>query len=35
MKPNVFDLPYHVTRDGKVYRLKTQGWELRKLKIVT
>lgn len=35
MKPNVFGLPYHVTRDGKVYRLKTQGWELRKLKIVT
>lgn len=35
MKPNVFDLPYHVTRDGKVYRLKTKGWELRKLKIVT
>lgn len=35
MKPNVFDLPYHVTKDGKVYRLKTQGWELRKLKIVT
>lgn len=36
MKPNVFDLPYHVTKDGKVYSFtKTNGWRLRKLKMVT
>lgn len=36
MKANVFDLPYHVTKDGKVYRFtKTKGWKLRKFKIVT
>lgn len=30
MKPNVFDLPYHVTRDGKVYRLKNSGLGIKK-----